>query len=171
MKNVKVHIIKFNQIHVLRRVLFYFTIIYLILLAIFEKKINDPIVFVYIPLIVIGISMLILFQFLDSFNIVGSVILSNNGKCSVITNENNEEIRVDSLRLIYSGYTGKANPVWYVFSLSNVMSGAQNYLVLNNRNYQILIRKKTDLLSLLEIVSDLDKIGIPCETKKLRFSE
>jgi hypothetical protein len=171
MKNVKLHLIKFNQIHVLRRVLFYFTIIYLILLTIFEKKIHDPLDFVYIPLIVLGITWIILFKFLDSFKVVGYVILSNIGKCSVIIKENHEEIGLESLKVIYSGYTGKAYPIWYIFNLSYTRSGAQNYLVINNRNYQVHIKKKTDLILLLDIVSDLNKIGITCETKKLRFSE
>jgi hypothetical protein len=160
-------LIKYNEFQILRKVFIGLVITGLIVVYILKNKpIN--VVYIWVTLSLFFIIYLVL-SLLKNYSTYGSIIIDENDTCVIQTNSKSEKIIINSLKVIYSGYKGEAYPFEYFITFTNARDGTYNYIIINDKSYQILIKSKQDLQKLLTILDIMQKKGIQTSWVKYHY--
>jgi hypothetical protein len=168
---MKLSIISYNKLNIFRKLYIGFILISLLLVILLKKyniTINPTIVLsILLP---VSFSGIMVFYF-PNYKKNGTIILNGDGKCVIIIDNIENRITINNLTFYYGGYKGEDYPLWYPAFFAKLKSGAQNYLLINNRKFRILIENKEQWNTLSSIIENIKNSGISSQSIKMSIPE
>jgi hypothetical protein len=167
---MRLNIIKYNIFFKIRKVFIGLIIVFFLILVILYKKPIRP-GLIYLILIFIMLSWGILYFVFIPYEKKGSIILNLDRQCLIEIENKQEIINLQNIVFYYGGYAGEAYPIKYIPTFSAVRDGTQNYIMINNIKYQVLINSKEDWMTILSFIDKMNNMGIQSNWVRMTFLE